>query len=163
MTVLKNTVLIQAPRERVWAALARLDSLQDYDPGISKSLLRSDQSEGVGADRHCDIRAGGWFRERVTLWRPPQELELTLYECTLPVRALRHHYRLTPEGEGTRIDQIQEYELKYGFFGSLLDSRGAAQVGHGRQELLQRPQAVRGGGRRAVGQPALLRFPPSQR
>jgi ligand-binding SRPBCC domain-containing protein len=122
VTVLKNTVRIEAPPERVWAGLARLDALQDYDPGISKSQLRSNLREGIGAERQCDIRAGGWFRERVTLWRPPLELELTLYDCTLPVRALRHHYRLTAEHGGTRIEQIQEYQLKYGIFGALLDA-----------------------------------------
>ncbi len=122
MTVLRNTVFIDAPPRRVWAALARLDALAEYDPGISKSEVRSEQREGVGAERHCDIAASGWFRERVTVWQPERELELTLYDCSLPVRQLRHHYSLTPERGGTRVDQLQEYTLKYGPLGSLLDA-----------------------------------------
>ena len=55
MTVLRNTIHIQAPPEQVWDALARLDALHEYDPGISKSVLRSEARSGVGADRHCDI------------------------------------------------------------------------------------------------------------
>lgn len=122
MTVLKNTIHIAAPPHRVWAALARLDALHEYDPGIAKSEIRSEQPAGVGADRQCDIKAGGWFRERVTVWEPERELEFTLYDCTLPVRRLRHHYTLTPEGGGTRVDQTQEYTLKFGPIGALLDA-----------------------------------------
>ena len=122
MTVLRNAIHIEAPPERVWAALARLDALHEYDPGISKSEVRSEKHEGVGADRHCDIKAGGWFRERVTIWEPGRELEFTLYDCTLPVLQLRHHYQLTRERGGTRVEQIQEYTLKYGPLGAVLDT-----------------------------------------
>jgi hypothetical protein len=41
MTVLKNTIHIEAAPERVWEALTRLDALHEYDPGIAKSALRS--------------------------------------------------------------------------------------------------------------------------
>lgn len=112
---------IDAPRDRVWAALSRLDALHEYDPGISKSAVRSERRSGVGAERQCDIEGGGWFRERVTVWEPGRELEFTLYDCTLPVRSLRHRYLLTPEREGTRVDQTQEYTLKYGPMGAVLD------------------------------------------
>lgn len=122
MTVLRNTIHIKAPPERVWEVLARLEALHEYDPGIAKSTLRGEKRAGLGADRHCEIEAGGWFRERVTVWEPPRALELTLYECTLPVLRLRHHYTLRPEHGGTRVDQIQEYALKYGPLGAILDA-----------------------------------------
>jgi ligand-binding SRPBCC domain-containing protein len=122
VTVLRNSIFIDAPPERVWAALARLDALQEYDPGVSKSEIRSEQREGVLAERHCDVKAGGWFRERVTRWDPSRELEFTLYDCTLPVRKLRHHYSLSREQGGTRVDQVQEYTLKFGPLGTLLDA-----------------------------------------
>ncbi|MGC4086405.1 MAG: SRPBCC family protein [Polyangiaceae bacterium] len=122
MTVLKNSIHIQAPPERVWEALATLDALHEYDPGIAKSALRTEQRTGVGADRHCDIKAGGWFRERVTVWAPAAALEFTLYDCTLPVKRLRHHYTLRVENGGTRVDQTQDYALKYGLLGALLDT-----------------------------------------
>lgn len=121
MTVLRNSIHIDALPERVWAALTRLDALHEYDPGVAKSELRTPQREGLGASRHCDLRGGGWFRERVTVWQPHRELELELHECTLPVRRLKHHYTLTADGSGTRVDQRQEYELKHGPLGMLLD------------------------------------------
>jgi len=121
VTLLRNSIYIEATPERVWAALARLDALHDIDPGIDKSELLSASPEGVGASRHCALRSGGWFRDRVTIWRPHREIEFELFDCTLPVRRLRHHYTLTPERDGTRVEQQQEYELKYGPVGALLD------------------------------------------
>jgi hypothetical protein len=121
VTVLRNTVHIEAPPELVWATLARLDALHEYDPGISSSRILSENTSGLGADRQCDIKAGGWFRERVTVWEPHREVEFTLYACTLPVRKLTHRYRRTREHHGTRVDQIQEYSLKYGPLGAVLD------------------------------------------
>lgn len=122
VTVLRNSVHIDASPALVWQVLARLDALHEYDPGIASSVLRSEQHAGVGADRQCDIKGGGWFRERVTAWEPERELEFTLYECTLPVRNLRHHYTLTAERGGTRVEQTQEYALKYGPLGVVLDA-----------------------------------------
>lgn len=121
MTVLRNTIHIEAPPERVWEALTKLDALHEYDPGIAKSVLRT-KPAGIGAERQCHIKAGGWFRERVTVWEPEKALEFTLHACTLPVQRLRHHYALRAENGGTRIDQTQEYTLKYGAVGAVLDA-----------------------------------------
>ncbi len=51
MTVLKNSVEIDAPPDAVWAVLAQLDALAEYDPGVEKSELLSAQASGVGAER----------------------------------------------------------------------------------------------------------------
>lgn len=122
MTVLENTVHIAAPPERVWRALTKLDALHEYDPGVARSVVLGDAREGVGAERKCDLEAGGWFRERVTVCEPQEALEFTLCDCTLPVRRLCHRYALRAENGGTRIDQTQEYTLKYGPLGALLDA-----------------------------------------
>lgn len=124
MTVLENTVVIEAPPSVVWAVLADLDALERYDPAIARSEVESSDARGVGASRRCTLKAGGWFRERVTKWVPQCELAFELYECTLPVRRLRHHYTLTVEGNGTRVQQRMEYELKFGLVGALLDVLG---------------------------------------
>jgi ligand-binding SRPBCC domain-containing protein len=122
VTVLRNSVHIAAPPDRVWAVLARLDALHEYDPGIASSEVRPGAREGVGAGRHCELKGGGWFRERVTVREPHREMEFTPCECTLPVRGLRHHYTLAAEGGGTRVDQTQEYTLGYGPLGNVLDA-----------------------------------------
>ena len=122
MTVLENSIRIDATPEQVWSVLASLDALAKYDPGVSKSEIVSSTKEGPGAARRCDLKPGGWFKERVADWRPNEALSFELYECTLPVRRLRHDYTLVREGSATVVRQRMEYELKFGPLGKLLDA-----------------------------------------
>ena len=122
MTVLENSTRIDATPERVWSVLSSLDALAKYDPGVSKSEIVSTATEGPGAARRCDLAPGGWFEERVADWRPHEALSFELYECSLPVRRLRHSYTLVSEGGGTVVRQRMEYELKFGPLGKVLDA-----------------------------------------
>jgi ligand-binding SRPBCC domain-containing protein len=122
MTVLENSIRIDATPEKVWSVLATLDALAKYDPGVSKSEIVSSAQEGPGAERRCDLAPGGWFKERVSEWRPNEALSFELYECTLPVRRLHHRYTLVREGGATVVHQRMEYELKFGALGKLLDA-----------------------------------------
>lgn len=122
MTVLESTIEIAAPPARVWKVLGTLDALERYDPGIVRSAITSPARTGVGATRQCDLKPGGWFRERVTTWEPERALGFELFECTLPVKRLRHDYVLTAVDGGTRLQQRMEYRLKFGPLGILMDA-----------------------------------------
>ena len=122
MTILENSIHIDATPDRVWAALASLDLLEKYDPGVSRSEIVSAERTGPGSARRCDLRPGGWFKERVADWRPNEGLSFELYECTLPVRQLRHSYTLVADAGGTLVTQRMEYELKFGLVGRALDA-----------------------------------------
>ena len=122
MTVLHNFVEIDAAPERVWAALAALGALAEYDPAILESTIESHTDAGLGASRRCSLKDGGWFRESVTVWEPCRALAFELRDCSLPVRRLRHRYTLAARGRGTRVEQEMDYQLKYGLLGTLLDT-----------------------------------------
>lgn len=122
MAVLESSIEIAASRSRVWELLATLDALERYDPGVARSKITSAERTGVGATRQCDLKPGGWFRERVTAWEPERALGFVLFECTLPVRRLEHDYVLTSIDGGTRVQQRMEYRLKFGPVGMLLDA-----------------------------------------
>ena len=122
MTVLENSIRIDAAPEKVWSVLASLDALDRYDPGVTKAEIVSDVKEGPGAARRCDLKPGGWFKEKISAWKPHEALAFELYECTLPVRRLKHTYTLVSEGGGTVVRQRMEYELKFGALGRLLDA-----------------------------------------
>ena len=121
-TVLQNSIHIDAPPARVWEVLTSLELLEQYDPGIARSRIVSEQKTGLGSARQCDLKPGGWFRERVSHWRAGEELAFELYECTLPVRSLEHRYVLAADGTGTRVEQRMQYRLKLGPLGALLDA-----------------------------------------
>jgi len=122
MTVLDNSIRIDAPPGKVWSVLASLEALDRYDPGVIKSEIVTPKREGPGAARRCDLKPGGWFKERVVAFEPNESLSFELFECTLPVRRLKHSYTLTPDGSGTVVHQRMEYELKFGPIGKLMDA-----------------------------------------
>ena len=70
MATLESSIEIAAPRARVWELLGTLDALERYDPGVTRSKITSHERTGIGASRQCDLKPGGWFRERVTAWEP---------------------------------------------------------------------------------------------
>ncbi len=121
MTVLENSIRINAPPEKVWSVLASLGTLDQYDPGIKKSEVVSVPREGLGSARRCDLTPGGWFKEKVVAFQPHESLTFELFECTLPVRRLKHSYTLTREGDATLVRQRMEDELKFGPIGKLMD------------------------------------------
>jgi ligand-binding SRPBCC domain-containing protein len=122
MTVLENSIRIDAPPEEVWSVLASLDLLDRYDPGVTKSEIVTSSREGPGSARRCELKPGGWFKEKVAEWSPNESLSFELFECTLPVRRLKHSYTLTRDGSGTIVCQRMEYELKFGAIGRLMDT-----------------------------------------
>ena len=122
MTVLENSICINAAAEKVWSVLASLDALDQYDPGIRKSEIISPSKDGLGAARRCELTPGGWLKERVADWKPRDSIAFELFECTLPVRRLKHTYTLTAEGGATLVRQRMEYELKFGPIGTLMDA-----------------------------------------
>lgn len=146
MTVLESAIEISAPPSRVWEVLGTLDALERYDPGIARSKITSTERAGIGATRQCDLTSGGWFRERVTTWEPERSLGFELFECTLPVKRLRHSYVLAPVDGGTRVEQRMEYRLKLGPLGALLDralvrrrwKAGIDSFMHGLKQLAER-------------------------
>jgi hypothetical protein len=122
MTVLKNAIHMAASPKDVWAVLAELGALDEYDPGVKRSEVVSPIGEGSGAVRRCELRAGGWLQERVTDWEPGRSLAFELSECSLPVKSLRYRYTLEPDERGTLVSQRMEYRLKFGPIGKLMDA-----------------------------------------
>ena len=72
--------MINASKPRVWEALSNLATVQDYDSAIVSSFYVSDQREGVGASRQCDLPDGSYIRERIVDWRDGDGYTLTVYE-----------------------------------------------------------------------------------
>jgi uncharacterized protein YndB with AHSA1/START domain len=122
MTTLTNQIEIHAPRQTVWATLTQLDLLATYDPGTKASDLTGPQATGVGAERRCDVRPGGWFIERVAAWEPEHALAFELVTCSFPVTFLRHDYTLSESDGVTRVEQVMTYTLKYRAVGRALDA-----------------------------------------
>ena len=121
MTLLTAEVHIDAPKEKVWEVLANLGDIYKWNPGVARSNWTSDQKQGVGASRHCDLQnPSGTLEERAIEWREGEGYKIDVYESSLPLKNTVE-FAIEPEGAGTRAYVTVDYRLKFGPVGALLD------------------------------------------
>ena len=124
MTSIGGDVWINAPRETVWRRLADLGGIHVFHPGLSGSHLLGDQPEGIGARRRCELKGGGHLDEEVVEWADQESLALTITGGKGLPPLVRAGGRFTlGDGEdgGTVVGLTLEYQLRFGWVGSLMD------------------------------------------
>jgi ribosome-associated toxin RatA of RatAB toxin-antitoxin module len=122
MTTLQNEITVQAPIEKIWEALSNIEELEKYDPTVKKSTAVSSTRSGAGAARKVDMKDGkNWFEEKCTLWKPGEALAYELTACSFPIHGLKHSYSFEQNGNGVKVKQVMEYQVKFGLFGKFLD------------------------------------------
>lgn len=122
MTTLEHEIRIGASKERVFATLANLELVQEYNPSVLSAKYISTEHRGVGAARECDLGSdGGMIRERVTGFEDGKAISMELYEHNWPLKSMHWTTRVEPDGTGTLVTQSLDYEVKFGLIGALLD------------------------------------------
>jgi len=123
MTTLSNEITINAPMDKIWAALTNIEELEKYDPTVKKSTAISSHKSGMGALRKVDMLDGkNWFEEKITAFEPNKTLRYELTNCSFPVNKLKHTYSFDDTNGQTTVKQKMEYEMKYGFLGRMMDA-----------------------------------------
>ena len=122
MSKLTAQVKINAPAQNVWEVLADLGGIYKWNPGVSHSHSTSENSQGDGATRHCDLTQGGYLKEKAIDWREGDGYKIDVYESNLPIERNVVQFTVSPEGDGTLVSVTVDYRLKYGPVGALLDT-----------------------------------------
>lgn len=123
MTTLHNEITINAPVDKIWEALSNIELLDKYDPTVKKSTALTEAKSGLNAHRKVDMLDGkNWFEEKITVSEPNQAITYELTACSFPVHQLKHSYSFEQIGNNTKVKQVMMYQIKYGFFGKILDS-----------------------------------------
>lgn len=122
MTTLTNRITVNASVQELWSVLSNLEELDQYDPTVKKSTIISTQRSGMGAARKVLMRDGkNWFEEKVTEFEPGTALCYQLTDCSFPIHGLKHSYRFKPTSNGTEVEQVMEYTVKFGLLGKLMN------------------------------------------
>lgn len=100
------TAVVDAPAEKVWAALADHEAMSSWGPGVTVTLTKEGAAErnGVGAVRRiAGVGPVPAIVEEITRFEPGHALG---YKATggVPLKNYRGDVRLTSEGGGTRIE-----------------------------------------------------------
>lgn len=122
MSKLINDITINAPIEKIWSILTDLELLEKTDPTVKKASLISDNKTGLNAKRKVLIKDGkNWFDEKITVFKPNEELVYQLTDCSFPIKSLKHTYNFQVNGNYTKVLQVMEYTVKFGILGLLMD------------------------------------------
>ena len=114
-------LLINAPKEKVWAVLADLAGVQQYSPGVIGSHYTTDEKSGVGATRVCDIapdpnnpNSVKALEEKATEWNEGESYVLDVKpigESDWPYKNVLAGFSLKEEGDGTMVTLTFKWEL----------------------------------------------------
>ncbi|UCC71469.1 MAG: SRPBCC family protein [Gemmatimonadota bacterium] len=123
MTSFSGEIRINAPKEKVWEVIADLGGIQAYHPGVRKSYYTSEQREGVGASRHCDLKPFGSLDERIVSWQDGDSYVIDIYngEKVPPFKTATGYVSVEQDGTQTIARFAFQYELKLGPLGWLMD------------------------------------------
>jgi ribosome-associated toxin RatA of RatAB toxin-antitoxin module len=123
MAAIHNEITINATLDNIWAALANVELLEQYDPTVKKSTALSSTKSGPGAGRKVLMMDGkNWFDEKVEVFEPMKELSYRLTACSFPIKKLQHSYSFEKEGDQVKVKQVMVYTVKFGLLGKLLDA-----------------------------------------
>lgn len=122
MGILVNEIIINAPIDKIWGILTDLELLDKTDPTVKKATLISENKTGLEAKRKVFMQDGkNWFDEKITVFKPNEELVYQLTDCSFPIKRLKHTYSFQKMGNQTKVKQVMEYSVKFGFIGVLMD------------------------------------------
>ena len=122
MGKLVNEITINAPIDKIWGILTDLELLDKTDPTVKKAILISENKTGLDAKRKVLMQDGkNWFDEKITVFNPNEELVYQLTDCSFPIKSLKHTYSFQMIGNQTKVQQVMEYTVKFGFLGLLMD------------------------------------------
>lgn len=92
-----RSMILNAPIDRVWAAVRAFDGVANWNPAVSAARMESGAPTATGAIRHLDIADGSVFRE--TLLAHSDHAHFYTYdilESPLPLSNYISTHRLLP-------------------------------------------------------------------
>jgi uncharacterized protein YndB with AHSA1/START domain len=96
-----KSVVIPAPAEVIWAALADFNAISRWAPNVDHSTAASEETTGVGAVRR--VQAGRvTLLERVIEWLPPVELTYQLVGLPPPAGTVVTRWSLAEKDGATQ-------------------------------------------------------------
>ena len=125
-------ILIDVPRSEAWEKLRDISRAHHYVPGIVKTVIVSQQTEGVGASRYVYRNQKSYIQETVEEWQDGKGFLIRLHKGDKPAPLFRKawfRYELADHGPGqTQFTASLKYEMPWGRLGAWLGAKMAGFV-----------------------------------
>jgi hypothetical protein len=115
-----DSVCIEAPPHEVWARLAALEQIKLWSEAVLDARCDGERSQGVGAQRSCDLIGGMTIKERWVEWDEGRSFKYEGEGIPL-IRHASNRWSVRPEGDRTLLTSEAEVVLKGGLVGRLLE------------------------------------------
>jgi carbon monoxide dehydrogenase subunit G len=124
MTSINREVTVDAPVDRVWAALADFGNVAVWNPGVKKSSLTSTQTQGSGISRECQLLPVGTVQEEVTDWVEGESMtiEISEFKNVPGMRKGGADIHVRSRGDQTDVHLELSYEVGLGAVGASMNS-----------------------------------------
>lgn len=110
-----RSVIIEAPIEKVWAAVRSFDSIVNWSPGVAGAHMESGSPTAAGSIRHLDIPGGAVFRETLLAHSDTdQSYTYDIVEGPLPCTDYVSTHRFIPITDGDMTLGIWSGEFNCG-------------------------------------------------
>ena len=120
MIKITKEVEINAPKTKVWSVLADLGAIENYSPSVTKSYSTSENKQGIGASRHCDLLPMGSVEEKIIEWDEGESYKIEIFEGkAIPFKGTGS-FELTENGKSTNVKMTFEPDMGNGIFGKIM-------------------------------------------
>ncbi len=121
MRSIKVSRRIPSAPAKVWAVLADFPNIATWNTGVSKSFATSDSTDGVGAQRHCDLAPFGELEETVKEWDDTRRMVISIDSAKkLPIAHGEVTFVLSPVDDATEVSINYAYKPKFGLLGQII-------------------------------------------
>lgn len=120
MIKLFSSICIEASAETVWARLAKLEDIQLWSAAVLEAWCEGDVSQGVGAERVCELAGNQTIRERWVAWEEGRSFTYEGFGLPMVKRAV-NRWTVVPSGEKCLLTSEAELELAGGLLNGVLE------------------------------------------
>ncbi len=125
-------IIIDLPLGEAWAKLRDISLAHHYVPGIVKTVVVSEQTEGVGASRYVYRNGHSYIQETVEEWQDGKGFMIRLHKGDKPAAPFRQasfRYTLAQHGATqTEFTASLTYDMPWGRLGAWLGAKMAKVV-----------------------------------
>jgi hypothetical protein len=124
--------------QAVWGVLADFGNIADWNGGVKKSFSTGEQTEGIGATRHCDLTPLGGLEETVRGWKPNEQMIVSIDSTSkLPIKHGEVTFDITEANEEVVVALSYDYDTKFGPVGRLMGPLLDKQLSSGFKGFLE--------------------------
>ena len=122
MLEVSRTIEIEAPVERAWTKLSKLDDVERWAKGVLEARYHTPNTTGVGAGRTCEIEGFGTLVEEAVEWEDGVGFTLSIQGMPAIVASASGSWALEPAGpETTRATMTLKLQTRFWPVGALLE------------------------------------------